>query len=279
MISVVTNVSSLQAQRNLNKSTNALQSSIERLSSGLRVNRAADDAARLAISEQIRTNLKGLKQAERNANDNISLIQTAEGSLNEITGVVSRMRELAVQASNEGTMDTTQRGYLNQEFTLLQSELDRIVNVSEYNGQKLLDGSISGTANQLEFQVGMNNTANDRISMSIATTSSTGLGLNDDSLATSSQAQAAITALDAALKTVNTERATLGATQNRLEMTLSNLGNMFENLSSADSRLRDVDVAEEAAAMSRAQILNQAGTSVLAQANQIPQSALSLIGG
>ena len=279
MISVVTNVSSLQAQRNLNKSTNALQSSIERLSSGLRVNRAADDAARLAISEQIRTNLKGLKQAERNANDNISLIQTAEGSLNEITGVVSRMRELAVQASNEGTMDTTQRGYLNQEFTLLQSELDRIVNVSEYNGQKLLDGSISGTANQLEFQVGMNNTANDRISMSIATTSSTGLGINDDSLATSSQAQAAITALDAALKTVNTERATLGATQNRLEMTLSNLGNMFENLSSADSRLRDVDVAEEAAAMSRAQILNQAGTSVLAQANQIPQSALSLIGG
>jgi len=279
MISVVTNVSSLQAQRNLNKSTTALQTSIERLSSGLRVNRAADDAARLAVSEQIRTNLKGLKQAERNANDNISLIQTAEGALNEITGVVSRMRELAVQASNEGTMDTTQRGYLNQEFTLLQSELDRIVNVSEYNGQKLLDGTISGTANQLEFQVGMNNTTNDRISMSIATTSTTGLALNDDSLATSSQAQAAITALDAALKTVNTERATLGATQNRLEMTLSNLGNMYENLSAADSRLRDVDVAEEAAAMSRAQILNQAGTSVLAQANQIPQSALSLIGG
>ena len=279
MISVVTNVSSLQAQRNLNKSTTALQSSIERLSSGLRVNRAADDAARLAISEQIRTNLKGLKQAERNANDNISLIQTAEGALNEITGVVSRMRELAVQASNEGTMDSTQRGYLNQEFTLLQSELDRIVNVSEYNGQKLLDGSISAGTTALDFQVGMNNTTNDRISMSISATSTTGLGLNDDSLATSSNAQAAITALDAALKTVNTERATLGATQNRLEMTLSNLGNMHENLAAADSRLRDVDVAEEAAAMSRAQILNQAGTSVLAQANQIPQSALSLIGG
>ena len=279
MISVVTNVSSLQAQRNLNKSTTALQSSIERLSSGLRVNRAADDAARLAVSEQIRTNLKGLKQAERNANDNISLIQTAEGALNEITGVVSRMRELAVQASNEGTMDTTQRGYLNQEFTLLQSELDRIVNVSEYNGQKLLDGSISAGTTALDFQVGMNNTTNDRISMSITTTSTTGLGLNDDSLATASNAQAAISALDDALKTVNTERATLGATQNRLEMTLSNLGNMYENLSAADSRLRDVDVAEEAAAMSRAQILNQAGTSVLAQANQIPQSALSLIGG
>lgn len=279
MISVVTNVASLQAQRNLNKSTTALQSSIERLSSGLRVNRAADDAARLAVSEEIRSNLKGLKQAERNANDNISLIQTAEGALNEITGVVSRMRELAVQASNEGTMDSTQRGYLNQEFTLLQSELDRIVNVTEYNGQKLVDGSISAGASALDFQVGMNNTANDRISMSIRETSTTGLGLNDDNLASSTGAQAAISALDAALKTVNTERATLGATQNRLEMTLSNLGNMYENLSAADSRLRDADVAEEAAAMSRAQILNQAGTSVLAQANQIPQSALSLIGG
>ncbi|MEC8051618.1 MAG: flagellin [Myxococcota bacterium] len=278
MISVVTNVSSLQAQRNLNKSTNALQKSIERLSSGLRVNRAADDAARLAVSEQIRTNLKGLKQAERNSNDNISLIQTAEGALNEVTGVVSRMRELAVQAANEGTMDTTQRGYLNQEFTLLQSELDRIVNVTEYNGQKLLDGAISAGTTALDFQVGMNNTANDRISMSITTTTTTGLSIDTDSLATASQAQAAITALDAALQTVNTERATLGATQNRLEMTLSNLGNMYENLSSADSRLRDADIAEEAAAMSRAQILNQAGTSVLAQANQIPQSALSLIG-
>lgn len=279
MISVVTNVASLQAQRNLNKSTMSLQTSIERLSSGLRVNRAGDDAARLAISEQIRTSLKGLKQAERNSNDNISLIQTAEGALNEITGVVSRMRELAVQASNEGTMDTTQRGYLNQEFTLLQSELDRIVNVTEYNGQKLVDGAISGGTGTLDFQVGMNNTANDRISMSIANTSTTGLGINDEGLATSSQAQAAISALDTALQTVNTERSTLGATQNRLEMTLSNLGNMYENLSTADSRLRDADIAEEAAAMSRAQILNQAGTSVLAQANQIPQSALSLIGG
>ena len=276
-ISVVTNVASLQAQRNLGKTTNNLSKSIERLSSGLRINRAADDAARSAISSQMSMLERGLKQADRNANDNISLIQTAEGALNEVGGIISRMRELAVQASNEGTMDTTERGYLAQEFTLLQSELDRIVNVTEYNGQKLLDGSIS--AGTTDFQVGMNNTANDRIAMSIATTTTTGLSIDTDSLATASQAQAAITALDTALATVNTERASLGATQNRLQMTISNLGNMYENMAASNSRLKDVDVAEESANMAAQQILSQAGTSMLAQANQLPQSALSLIGG
>ena len=275
-ISVVTNVASLQAQRNLGKTTNNLNKSIERLSSGLRINRAADDAARSAISSQMSMLERGLKQADRNANDNISLIQTAEGALNEVGGIISRMRELAVQASNEGTMDTTERGYLAQEFTLLQSELDRIVNVTEYNGQKLVDGTISGG---IDFQVGMNNTANDRITMSIATTTTTGLSIDTDSLATASQAQAAITALDTALATVNTERASLGATQNRLQMTISNLGNMYENMAASNSRLKDVDVAEESANMAAQQILSQAGTSMLAQANQLPQSALSLIGG
>ncbi|MEC8052864.1 MAG: flagellin [Myxococcota bacterium] len=275
-ISVVTNVASLQAQRNLGKTTNNLNKSIERLSSGLRINRAADDAARSAISSQMSMLERGLKQADRNANDNISLIQTAEGALNEVGGIISRMRELAVQASNEGTMDTTERGYLAQEFTLLQSELDRIVNVTEYNGQKLVDGTIS---DGIDFQVGMNNTANDRISMSIVNTTTTGLSIDTDSLATSSQAQAAITALDTALATVNTERASLGATQNRLQMTISNLGNMYENMAASNSRLKDVDVAEESANLAAQQILSQAGTSMLAQANQLPQSALSLIGG
>lgn len=275
-ISVVTNVASLQAQRNLGKTTNNLSKSIERLSSGLRINRAADDAARSAISSQMSMLERGLKQADRNANDNISLIQTAEGALNEVGGIISRMRELAVQASNEGTMDTTERGYLAQEFTLLQSELDRIVNVTEYNGQKLVDGTIS---DGIDFQVGMNNTANDRISMSIVNTTTTGLSIDTDSLATSSQAQAAITALDTALATVNTERASLGATQNRLQMTISNLGNMYENMAASNSRLKDVDIAEESANMAAQQILSQAGTSMLAQANQLPQSALSLIGG
>jgi len=277
-ISVVTNVASIRSQRNLAKVTLSTTKNIERLSSGLRINRAGDDAARSAISAQMSALELGLKQADRNANDNISLVQTAEGALNELGGIVTRMRELAVQSANEGTMDSTERGYLNQEFGLLRSELDRIVNVTEYNGTKLLDGTISGTANALDFQVGMNNTANDRISMSLATTSSTGLGINDDTLATSSGAQAAITALDTALKTINTERATLGATQNRLQMTISNLGNMYENMAASNSRLKDVDVAEESAAFSRNQIISQAATSMLAQANQLPQSALSLLG-
>ncbi len=277
-ISVVTNVASIRSQRNLAKVTNSTAKNIERLSSGLRINRAGDDAARSAVSSQMSALELGLKQADRNANDNISLVQTAEGALNEVGGIVTRMRELAVQAANEGTMDSTERGYLDQEFTLLRSELDRIVNVTEYNGQKLVDGSISGTANALDFQVGMNNTANDRISLSVANTSSTGLGINDDQLATSSQAQAAIDALDTALATINTERSTLGSTQNRLEMTISNLGNMYENMASANSRLKDVDVAAETAKFTRNQILSQAATSMLAQSNSLPQSALSLIG-
>ena len=277
-LSVVTNVASIRSQRNLAKVTNSTAKNIERLSSGLRINRAGDDAARSAVSSQMTALELGLKQADRNANDNISLVQTAEGALNEVGGIVTRMRELAVQAANEGTMDSTERGYLDQEFTLLRSELDRIVNVTEYNGQKLVDGTISSSATALDFQVGMNNTANDRISLSIATTTSTGLGINDDNLASSTGAQAAITALDTALATVNTERSTLGATQNRLEMTISNLGTMYENMAASNSRLKDVDVAEESAAFSRNQIISQAATSMLAQANQLPQSALSLIG-
>ena len=276
-ISIKTNVASIRSQRNLAKATNSFQSSVEKLSSGLRINRAGDDAARSAISSQMSALELGLKQADRNSNDAISLVQTAEGALNESGGIVTRMRELAVQAANEGTMDTTERGYLQQEFNLLRSELDRIVNVTEYNGQKLVDGTISA-GNALNFQVGMNNTTNDRISLSLANTTSTGLGIDDDSLATSSQAQAAIDALDTALATINTERSTLGSTQNRLQMTISNLGNMYENMAASNSRLKDVDVAEESASFSRNQILSQAATSMLAQANQLPQSALSLIG-
>jgi len=268
-------MTSLRAQRNLNKTSNALTQNINRLSSGLRINRAGDDAAGSAISSQLTAYEKGLKQASRNANDGISVIQTAEGALQEMTGIVQRMRELSVQASNEGTMDATERGYLNQEFQLLESELDRIVNVTEYNGQKLVDGSVSAG---VSFQIGMKNTGNDRISVSIANVNSTQLGLNDEALSTAAGAQKAIAALDTALQTINTQRGTLGATQNRLEMTLSNLSVMHENMAAGNSRIKDVDVAEETASMSRNQILSQAGTSVLAQANQLPQSALSLIG-
>jgi len=274
-ISVNTNVASLRAQRNLAKTTSAMTGHIEKLSSGLRINKAGDDAARSAISSQMTAYGAGLKQAERNANDGISVIQTAEGAFNEMGNIVTRMRELAVQAANEGTMDSTERGYLDQEFQLLESELNRIVDVTEYNGQKLVNGGLSAG---VSFQVGMRNTSGDRIGVTILDSDSTALGLDDEALASATQAQQAITSLDTALQTINTSRGTLGATQNRLEMTISNLGVMAENNAAGNSRLKDVDVAEETAAFTRSQILSSAGTSVLAQANSLPQSALSLIG-
>lgn len=273
-LSVVTNLSSIRAQRNLAKATDSLSGHIEKLSSGLRINRASDDAARSAISAQMAANLTGLKQAERNSNDAISMVQTAEGGMNEVNGIVTRMRELAVQASNSGTMDSTERGYLDQEFSLLESELNRIVNVTEYSGVKLINGEQSAG---VDFQVGFSNSANDRISVSINSITSTQLGINDESLATASQASAALTALDTALQSVSTERASLGATQNRLSMTISNLGSMYENTTDSLSRLRDVDVAEETAAFTRTKILTDAATSVLASANAMPQSALKLL--
>ena len=274
-ISVVTNVASLRAQRNLAKTTDAMGQHINKLSSGLRINRAGDDAARSAISSQMSAYQLGLKQAERNSNDGISMIQTTEGALNEMGGIVTRMRELAVQAANEGTMDTTERGYLDQEFQLLESELNRIVAVTEYNGQSLVDGGLS---TGVSYQVGMRNTSGDRIGVTVLNSDSTSLGLNDELLTSATGAQKAITNLDSALQTINTTRGTLGATQNRLEMTISNLGVMAENNAAGNSRLKDVDVAEETAAFTRSQILSSAGTSVLAQANSLPQSALSLIG-
>lgn len=274
-ISVVTNVASLRAQRNLAKTTESMGQHINRLSSGLRINRAGDDAARSAISEQMSAYQLGLKQAERNSNDGISMIQTTEGALHEMSDIVTRMRELAVQAANEGTMDATERGYLDQEFQLLESELNRIVSVTEYNGHKLIDGNMSAG---ISYQVGMRNTSGDRIGITVNNSDSTSLGLNDELLTSSTGAQAAITNLDTALQTINTTRGTLGATQNRLEMTISNLGIMAENNAAGNSRLKDVDVAEETAAFTRSQILSSAGTSVLAQANSLPQAALSLIG-
>ena len=203
------------------------------------------------------------------------MIQTTEGALHEMSDIVTRMRELAVQAANEGTMDATERGYLDQEFQLLESELNRIVSVTEYNGHKLIDGNMSAG---IAYQVGMRNTSSARIGITVNNHDSTSLGLHDELLNSSTGAQAAITQLDNALQTINTTRGTLGATQNRLEMTISNLGIMAENNAAGNSRLKDVDVAEETAAFTRSQILSSAGTSVLAQANSLPQAALSLIG-
>ncbi len=274
-LSLVTNIASFRAQRNLAKTTNQLTGNIERLSSGLRINRAGDDAARSSISAQIGAQILGIGQAMRNANDAVSLTQTAEGALAQNNDIISRMRELAVQASNEGTMDATERGYLDQEFQLLESELNRIVAVTEFNGTKLIDGSLSaGTS----VQVGFRNSSGDRISISINDSDATQLGLNDELLTSATGAQAAISALDTALQTVATARASLGASENRLAMTISSLGAYHENMSATNSRLRDADIAEETAAFTRNQILTSAGTSVLAQANAIPQSALALLG-
>jgi flagellin len=277
-ISVLTNVSSINAQRNLTGTQAALASSVGRLSSGMRINSASDDAAGLGISENLKANIRSMAQAQRNANDGISMSQVAEGSMNDMQGIVSRMRELSVQSANS-TLGDTERGYLQTEFTQLSSEVNRISAVTDFNGQKLLDGSASAG---LTFQIGIQNTANDRLAMSIGkiTTSTLGtstLHIASASLATASFAQAAIASFDKAVQQLSQARAKVGATQNRMTVTVSNLAVAQENLQAANSRIRDVDVASESANLTKSQILSQAGLAVLAQANQLPQSALSLL--
>jgi flagellin len=279
-ISVVTNVASLAAQRNLSKTQGHQQKSIGRLSSGLRINQASDDAAGLGISENLKADIRSLAQARRNANDGVSMMQVAEGSMNEISGIVTRMRELAVQSSN-GTLGATERSYIDTEFDQLKAEIDRITNSTEFNGQKLLDGSASAG---LTMQIGIQDTANDRLAVSITRLvasslgSTGGLHIGSISMSTATNSQAALGALDAAIQQLSTARAKVGAFQNRMQITVSNLGVAHENLSAANSRIRDVDVASEAAEMTKHQILSQAGISVLGQANALPQAALSLLG-
>jgi len=277
-ISVLTNVASLNAQRNLTSTQAALATSVGRLSSGMRINSAADDAAGLGISENLSANIRSMAQAQRNANDGISMSQVAEGSMNDMQGIVSRMRELSVQSSNS-TLGDNERGYIQTEFTQLSSEIDRISKVTDFNGQKLLDGSASSG---LTFQIGIQNTANDRLSMSItkldtSTLGSTSLHISAASLSTAAKAQAAIGTFDKAIQQLSQARAKVGATQNRMTVTVSNLAVTQENLTAANSRIRDVDVAQESANLTKSQILSQAGLAVLSQANQLPQAALSLL--
>ncbi len=277
-ISILTNVASLNAQRNLNTTQTALSASIGRLSSGMRINNAADDAAGLGISENLKADLRSLSQASRNANDGVSMSQVAEGSMNEMQGIVTRMRELSVQSANQ-TLGTTERGYIQTEFGQLRNEINRISAVTEFNGQKLVDGSASAG---LSFQVGMQNTSNDRISMSItklttSTLGSTSLHIASASLSTATNARAALGAFDKAIEQLSTARAKVGAVQNRMQVTISNLAVAHENLSAANSRIRDVDVASETSQLTKSQILSQAGLAVLSQANQLPNSALSLL--
>jgi len=271
--SVITNVASLSAQRNLARTQESLTKNMSRLSSGLRINSAADDAAGLGISEKLRAQTRGLAQAERNAMDGVSLLQTAEGSLNEVSGILVRMRELALSSATD-TNNDTQRGYLNEEFTALGEELTRLTKVTDFNGTKLLDGTASG----LEIQVGLNADAtNDRIKITIPGMDAATLGVDGD-ISSKTNAQDVLSVIDTAIDTVSDSRAGLGALQNRMQITISNLTSSRENLTAANSRIRDVDVAEETAAMTRNSILMQAGVSVLSQANQAPQVALSLLG-
>ncbi len=268
-----TNVASLNAQRNLTKSTNMLNKSLERLSSGLRINRAADDAAGLAISESMRSDIRALEQASRNAADGVSMVQLAEGALDEVSGILIRMRELA-QQSGSGAMGDAERVFIDDEFQALGEEIDRISVATEFNGIELLTGA-TGTSDIL---VGTN--TSDTITVNLGentSTGATGLAINTEVLTSTAAALSAMEALDGAIDDVSGWRAEFGVTQNRLESSMRSIANSVENLSAANSRIRDVDIAAETSNMTSAQILQQAGVSVLAQANMSPQMALSLL--
>ena len=284
-LSINTNISSLNAQRNLATSQLSLSKSLQRLSSGMRINSAADDAAGLAISENFRGQIRSMNQATRNANDGVSLLQTAEGALNETSSMLVRMRELAQQAAT-GTVGSTERGYIQNEVGKLTSEIDRISKTTEFNGTKLLDGSLSqsGGVSVMNFQIGSRNTDNDRIGMEIksmdSTTIGVGTGTGTGTISVTDQisAQSALNSIDSAIASVSQVRGDIGSTQNRLQSTINNLQVTIENESAAESRIRDTDVASETASMTRNNILTQAGTAILAQANQAPQAALKLLG-
>ncbi|KHD38346.1 flagellin [Clostridium acetobutylicum] len=269
------NLNAMNALRQMNINNGEAANSIEKLSSGYRINKAGDDAAGLAISEKMRAQINGLNQSTRNAQDGISLVQTAEGNLNESQAILQRMRELAVQSAT-GTNTSTDRANLELEFKQLQSEVTRIAVQSEFNTKKLLDGSLTGTA-QMTFQIGAN--SGQTISLSINNMSATSLGVNTTSASISTQtgAQAAITSVQKAIDSVSSERAKLGSVQNRLEHTINNLNTDSENLQSAESRIRDVDMASEMMNYTKSNVLVQAAQAMLSQANQTPNNVLQLL--
>ncbi|MFN6192236.1 MAG: flagellin [Planctomycetota bacterium] len=271
---VNTNIAAINAQRNLATVTDNVTGNFRRLSTGLRISTAADDAAGLAISERLRSQVRSLDQAKRNANDGISLVQTAEGALNEVSSILTRLRELAIQSSN-GSVSNQDKETLDQEFQSLVSEVNRIGRSTEFSGIKLLDGS----ASSVSFQVGLGTTSGiDTLSVSLSPALSTTLSLSSLDIGSGGATTTAITNLDAAINSISSLRGTLGAVQNRLGITVSNLSITTENLTAAESRIRDVDVAYETAMLTRNSILQQASISVLAQANVQPQSALRLLG-
>ncbi|HLE13047.1 MAG: flagellin [Bdellovibrionales bacterium RIFOXYD12_FULL_39_22] len=271
-----TNVASLNAQRNLGKTRLAMDQTLEKLSSGQRINRAGDDAAGLAISENLKAQIRGLDQAERNAQDGISLVQIAEGALSEVSNILIRLRELSVQAASD-TIGSTERKFLNVEFEQLTSEIDRIANSTEFNRVPLLDG----TGAVFDIQIGTrNDPITDRLTFdaSSADVNVAALGLNLASVADKISSQNSLSAIDQAIISVSGIRADFGALQNRLQSTINNINVSKENLASANSRVRDADIAKETADLTKNNILVQAGTSVLAQANAYSKNALQLIG-
>jgi flagellin len=272
---IATNVQSLAAQRYLTQNHDEQNNSLEHLSSGSRINKAGDDAAGLAISEKLRANIRSMKQATRNANDGVSLIQTAEGGMNEVGNILIRLRELSIQAASD-TIGDNERGFINKEVQQLKSEVDRISKSTEFNGTKLLDGS----APNMEVQVGLNNNKEiDRFtydSKNLVTNLSS-FGIEDVSTMNKEDAQNNLGKIDDAINHLNGNRATLGALQNRFMSTINNLAIYQENLQAANSRIRDTDMAEETANLTKTNILTQANVSVLSQANANPQLALKLL--
>jgi flagellin len=265
------NISAMNTHRQLTKTDKALSSSLERLSSGLRINRAADDSAGLAISQRLRSQVDGLKMASQNAEQAKNMVQTAEGFLGEIHNMLGRMRELAVQSAAD-TVTADDRSSLNAEFSSLRQEIDRIANAAQYNNQALLDGTFTDK----QFQIGANGTADNQINISINNTDAVTLGIDASTITDLDSAVAALAELDAAIDLVSEQRSALGTIQNRLAYTVASVDNAAENLASSESTIRDLDISNEITSFTKSQILVQAGMSMLAQANAVPQNVLAL---
>jgi len=282
-VRIFNNIPSLNAQRILGINNGRLAQSVERISSGIRINRGSDDAAGLAISEGLRSDIRALRQAVRNANDGVSLINVTEGALNEQSGILIRLRELASQAAT-GTVGSTERQTIQLEFTALRNEVDRIAQTTEFNGQKLVEGSLASsvaTSSHILIQVGLDNTAHSRINLNtevdLAAMTSTGLSIHELSVTSADAALTALEQINTSIGTLTQGRGKIGAVQNRLIRTISTISIAVENLSAAESAIRDADIAEEVALLTRNQILVQAATAMVGQANLIPQSVLQLL--
>ena len=275
-LSIYNNVDAMSAHRQVSNTNMAISRSIEKLSSGLRINRAADDAAGLAVSEEMRSNIRGMAIAQRNALDGVSVAQIADAAMSSTGDLLGRARDLAVQATNT-TLSASQRGNLNVEYQQVMKELDSVGNTVDFNGVKLFNGSLSQAASAMTLQVGYKGDAAGQIAFTLMTVSTTGLSLNGTAISSAVSAASAIASLDAAIQKNTTERAKVGAVQNRLEKVIDRLGIMQENTQAAESRVRDADMAKEMITFSRNQILQQSGMAMLSQANQAPQAVLSLL--